>query len=65
VTQMKKVQAAKTTHKNTNRLRFTEMENTSKNRVATRIQVIIKYHALSDSVTTVAGWGGTVGDNNL
>jgi len=31
--QMNKVQAAQTTHKNTNRLMFTEMKNTSKNRV--------------------------------
>jgi len=41
VTQMNKVQAAKTTHKNTNTLMFTEMENMSKNRVPTRIQVNI------------------------
>jgi len=39
--QMNKVQAAQTTHKNADRLMFTEMENTSKNRVPTRIQVNI------------------------
>jgi len=39
--QMNKVQAAQTTHKNADRLMFTEMENTSKSRVPTRIQVNI------------------------
>jgi len=39
--QMNEVQAAQTTHKNTNGLVFTEMENNIKNRVPTRIQVNI------------------------